>query len=114
MPNLLSHLFVAIVVFEETVRFAVANLYADFSLFTILTLCAISFKQVDVVLRIRFTHATRLWSVPREGAESHCGLSLSEALHEAYACKLVKLIIHGSVQRLARRAAVAQRREVVL
>ena len=114
VPSFACELVVAIVAFKQTEGLHIAHTHHNLSFLAILARSAIRAQQVDVILRIRLAHRPWLRRHPRHGAQRHAGFGLSEALHQSYACKLIKLIIYGSVQRLARRAAVAQRREVVL
>ena len=114
MPHAPCELLVAIVSLEQSDGLVFSHAHHYLPLLSVLARCAVGAEQVDVILRVGQSHASRLRLGPRHRAERHGGLGLSEALLHLYACELVEPVVHRRVERLARRAAVAKRRQVVL
>ena len=106
VPCLTGLFFVTIIAFEKTDGLLVAHTNHDFALFTILTAGTVSTQQVDIILGIGNTHGTRFRCHPGEGAKTHGGFSLSEALHDVQAYQLLQLVEHGRIQGLTGRTAV--------
>ena len=97
VPCLAGFLLIAIVTLKQTDRFLVAYAYHNLTLFTIFAAGTVGTQQVDVVLGIGNTHRTGFRCHPREGAEGHGGLGLTEAFHHTDTGLLVEFIVNSWV-----------------
>ena len=113
VPRLAGQLIVQVVTLEQTEGLAPVGADHDLPLLAVLGRTAVGGHQVDPVLGIGHAHAPGFGLHPRERGQRQRRLGLPEALHQTDARQAQEGVVHGSVQRLARRGAVLQRREVV-
>ena len=110
VPYIVRQFLVTIILLEQSYRLPVSGPYDNLTLLSVLTWSAVGLDEVDVILRIGQSHRSWLRLCPRHGAESHCGLRLSESLHKRDAREFLELVEYGGIESLTGCTAIAKRR----
>ena len=112
MVSLFCFFWVTIIFFEESYRFPFIGTDYDLSLFSLFCPSSVVCQQIDVILRIAYSHRTGFRFYPRIGCDSQGRFRLSEAFHQFNAGNAIKFLIDFRVQSLSRNRTIFKGRNI--